>query len=103
MLPNRDDILYTVNDCCQSIGLLFSKPAQLEAYPINAFITDLENAAPTAWKTASLEAFSGMIQLHCLQQKCYIKGFDSTWFYNNKDKTMYDLTVYLTNNALDLE
>ncbi len=101
MLPNRDDVLLIMRGCCQSIGLDWPTPAEMEKFSVKALVKQIRDASPTTWN-ASLEMFTGLIQLRFLRNQCFARRFDDKWFTNNQSKTMYDLSVYLTNNAVDL-
>ncbi len=101
MLPNRDDVLLLLRGCCQSIGLDWPNPAAMEQFPVKTLVKQIGDASPTSWN-ASLEMFSGLIQLRFLSNQCFARQFDDKWLTKNQSKTMYDLSVYLTNNAVDL-
>ena len=103
MLPDRIACLLTLRGCCQSIGLDWNTPFEMEQYSVKTLVQVLKEASPTSWSDASLEMFVGLIQLRFLQNKCYIRKFDEDWFTSNNSKTLFDLSVYLTENAVDLE
>jgi hypothetical protein len=90
--------------CCQSIGLDWNTPAEMENHAISALVQVIRDASPSDWSSVSLEMFAGLIQLRFLQNKCFIRSFDEDWFTDpaNSSATMYDLSAYLADNAINL-
>jgi hypothetical protein len=101
MLPDRTSVLLTLRGCCKSIGLEFTTPSEMEQFPIKTLTKQISDASPTTWN-ASIEMFAALIQLRFLKNQCFISGFDHAWFANNDDQNIFQFTVFLTNNAVDL-